>query len=256
MKISINIPTYRRAGGVTTFDILPGAHYWVHNFELNEYRIKYPDMILRVLPDEIRGNIASVRNYILTKTAEEDVSVQIDDDVSYLAYWEKQKIIKLNENQILAVIERNSLVAREWGARLWGINVSPDKQVYREYTPFSTISYVSGSFSCFLKGNELHYDERFPLKEDYDMTLQQLNRYRIVLRFNKFFYAKKSAENTGGCAMYRNISREMDQIADLQRKWGKRIVRIDSLDSSKSHSTVKIRKFDINPIIKVPIGGV
>jgi len=137
---------------------------------------------------------------------------------------------------------------------LWGINVNPDPQCYREYTPFSTLSYVSASFSCFLKGNELIYDERFSLKEDYDMTLQQLNVHRHILRFNKFFYEKKGAEQQGGCATYRNVEKELGQIKMLQKKWGDKFVKIDR--NERSHSSTQEKTFDINPVITVPIAGV
>jgi hypothetical protein len=66
---------------------------------------------------------------------------------------------------------------------------------------------------------------------------------------------KKGAEQKGGCAAYRNINREMDQIKKLQKKWGKKIIKVDD-GKSRSHNTDKKRSFDINPIVKIPIRGV
>jgi sensor c-di-GMP phosphodiesterase-like protein len=135
------------------------------------------------------------------------------------------------------------------------VNVSDDKQSYRENAPFSTVSYIGGPFQVFLKGNEIYYDERLPLKEDYDMTLQQLNKYRVVLRANKFFYSVKQSEQAGGCATYRNLEREKKQLEMLQKKWGKKIVRIDN--NNRSHNLKKEKtKIDYNPIIKPPIKGI
>ena len=94
------------------------------------------------------------------------------------------------------------------------------------------------------------------LKEDYDMTLQHLNRYRKVLRANKFWYDVKQVEQSGGCAVYRDVEREREQFVMLQRKWGEDIVREDSLNSSRSHQTKKKRTLDINPILHEPIKGV
>lgn len=255
MEISINVPTYRRAGMCDTFRLLPSADFWIHKFEVEEYRKAYPKMRTMVLPDRIKGNVARVRNYILDKTVGDDVSVQIDDDTSHLLYFEgKKKINVKKEAEIVKFIEKMSIVARDFGAKLWGVNVNPDKQNYREYTPFSTLSYISASFSCFLKGNELRYDERFSLKEDYDMTIQQINRYRRVFRVNKWAYQKKGAEQKGGCATYRNVRKEIGQIEALQRKWGGEIVKFDR--NNRSHSTTKRQTFDINPVIRVPISGV
>ncbi|WP_143435191.1 MULTISPECIES: hypothetical protein [Lactobacillus] len=101
----------------------------------------------------------------------------------------------------------------------------------------------------------MRYDERLPLKEDYDMTLQQLNKYRKVLRVNKFFYRVKQAENVGGCASYRNFEFEKEQLNALVNKWGSKIVRMDNADRSHNLKKEK-KKIDFNPIIKPPIKGV
>jgi len=47
------------------------------------------------------------------------------------------------------------------------------------------------------------------------------------------------------------MSREMDQLKLLQKKWGKKIVKFDTTQRGK-----KIRTFDLNPIIKAPIKGI
>lgn len=57
----------------------------------------------------------------------------------------------------------------------------------------------------------------------------------------------KQAEQTGGCARYRTTEREMEQFKLLQKKWGEDVVRMDN--SSK-------RRFDFNPMLKVPLKGV
>ena len=54
--------------------------------------------------------------------------------------------------------------------------------------------------------------------------------------------------------MYRNLDREYKQLKLLQKKWGKRIVKLDWSD--KSHKSNKKKMLDINPIIKIPMKGV
>jgi hypothetical protein len=66
------------------------------------------------------------------------------------------------------------------------------------------------------------------------------------LRFNFAHYQVKQSEQAGGCAAYRNLDYEKSQFFDLQRKWGKDIIKMES--TSK-------RSFDYNPIMKVPIKG-
>lgn len=256
MRISINSPSYKRAGAVDTFRLLPGAWFWVHAFEADDYKKANKRIKIKILPDALRGNVAKVRNHILkTQMSKADVTVMVDDDTKSIGYFHNCKRIRLkNEYEIRLMIKKYTQLAKDLGVWLWGINVSTDKQNYREYTPFSMTSYISASFSCFLKGNKIFYDERFPLKEDYDMTAQQCNINRRVLRINRYYYYKKGAEQPGGCATYRNVAIEMDQIRLLQKKWGSRIVSFDF--NERNHLMKKKRNFDINPIIKIPIRGV
>ena len=137
MKIIVNVPTYKRAGMIETFDLLPKANYWVHEFEVDNYRQAHKGIRIKVLPDGLRGNVASVRNHILNQTGNADVSVQVDDDVNYIGYWENKQELRLDgEKDILDMIKVYSVMAKELGVFLWGMNVNADKQVYREYTPF------------------------------------------------------------------------------------------------------------------------
>ena len=227
----------------------------MHAFEINEYRNQHYGARFRPVPDGLRGNVAAVRNYILQHNREADVCVLCDDDVSQIFYFEANQRHKLDTQQhVEELIERGTVLCEQWGYVLWGIQCAPDKQCYREYTPFSTLSYVSASFSCFLKRNRLRYDERFSLKEDYDMHIQQCHVHRGVLRFNKYCYVKKGAGTVGGCSSYRNVDEELRQIQELQNKWGRDIVRMDR--GVQNHKSEKRKTFDINPIIKIPIKGV
>tara|TARA_R110000772_G_scaffold160106_2_gene271321 strand:- start:2979 stop:3260 length:282 start_codon:yes stop_codon:yes gene_type:complete len=93
----------------------------------------------------------------------------------------------------------------------------------------------------------MYFDETMPLKEDYDFTIQVCNEERKILRFNQYSMNKDDHGNLGGCANYRTITREKEQLQLLQKKWGEKIVREDK--KSK-------QQYDINPIINVPIKGV
>lgn len=256
MKISVCCPSYKRYY-VETLEYLPFCKVYVDGKEYDNYKKNNPEANLIKCEDGIQGNLCRVRNYILEKEFElgMDIVLIIDDDLSGLFYWEKNQSRLLESEMFLGFIEKYSILARDIGAYFWGVNVNQDRQVYREYSPFSTTSYIGGPFQCFLKGNGLRYDERLMLKEDYDMTLQQLNKYRVVFRVNKYFYIAKQSKQRGGCASYRSIEKEMEQLEMLRKKWGSKIVKIDS--SNRSHNLKKKKKkIDYNPIIHVPIKGI
>lgn len=259
MKVAVCCPSYKRNevksfrffGDILSVYVCESEYprYLEHNkgFEKNFVAV----------PLGVQGNVARIRNYILNDCFEKgyDVCCIVDDDMAYIGYYEQLKLHKLEKDEIIPFIEKYSLVCKEFGFMMWGVNLNSDPQCYREYTPFSTTSVVLGPFSCYLKGNECRYDENLPLKEDYDISLQNLNKYRGILRVNKYHYSCEQSTNAGGCAAYRNIEREKSQLELLQKKWGKKIVKVDTGD--RSHSSGKVRKsIDYNPVVKSPIKGV
>lgn len=261
MKISVCCPSYKRPK-VETLDYLPFTKVYVDNKEYNDY-IKenkgFEKNIIKV-PDGIQGNLCRIRNYILDEEFKNgaDVCLIIDDDLKGIYLWQGDKKnpykkVKIEKENFLNFIEKYSLLCEEFGFKFWGLNCNADALSYRQYSPFSTVSYIGGPFQCFLK-NDLRYDEKLPLKEDYDMTLQQCNKYRGCLRLNFGFYNCKQSKQAGGCATYRNYEKESEQLNLLQKKWGKKIVKIDKTKNNNQKKESKI--LDYNPIIKIPIKGI
>ena len=261
MKISVNCPSYKRPK-VETLDYLPFCKVWVDNKEYNNYikaNPRHKENIISV-PDGIQGNVCRIRNYILDKEFEKGIDVVciIDDDMKGIYYFENEngkaynkKIV--NQDEFIQFLEKYSVMCEELGFKLWGVNLNQDALSYRQYSPFSTNSVILGPFSCHLKNN-IRYDVNLPLKEDYDLAIQHLNKYRGILRINKFHYNCKQSKQAGGCATYRNYQREEEQLKLLQKKWGKKIVKIDKVENS---NTKKVKKeLDYNPIINIPIKGI
>ena len=235
-------PSYKRPKGTTTQENYPFVKYVVAEFEAEDYLKEGLDCW--IVPDSAQGNLCRVRNYILDH-ADTDKIVMVDDDMTGLARWENQKPNRLNPGEFQEFCEMGFQVADDLNIKYWGVNLLNDKGAYREYTPFSFKSYIGGPFQAF-NNLDLRYDEELPLKEDYDLSLQVLNKYRKTLRFNAYHYLVKQHTNVGGCADYRTIQYEKEQMAALVRKWGSKIVKQD----------FSAKGYDINPIIKVPIGGV
>ena len=238
-------PSFKRANGVLTHKILPDVIYAVHEFEQDEYISRGFNVL--VMPDDIRGNIARVRNWIKRHYEKDhDELIIIDDDIKSFLFWEGLKQVRLEGDSLIEHFESMFILAKDWGVSVFGVNPATDKGSYREYTPFCTTSYVSGSFNGLINC-PMYFDETMPLKEDYDFTIQVCNEERKILRFNQYSMNKDDHGNLGGCANYRTITREKEQLQLLQKKWGEKIVREDK--KSK-------QQYDINPIINVPIKGV
>ena len=254
-KISVCIPSYKRPF-VETLKYIPFAKVYIDGKEEEDYKKSNPKGTeFVVMPEGVQGNISRVRNYILDNEFGNgiDAVMMVDDDMKGIYYFEDDKDVLLKTEDIKNFIYKYSVMAIDLGVHYWGVNLNPDRQNYREFNPFSFLNFVGGPLSVFVNDGGLRYDERLPLKEDYDMTLQQLNKHRGVLRVNKFHYVVKQSTNKGGCATYRSIEREKQQLKALQDKWGTDIVRNDTYNRSDG----KVRVYeDYNPIIKVPIKGV
>ena len=247
MKIKIIAPSYKRPEKSITQITYPSVKLVVKESEAEEYRKNGNDII--VCPDNAQGNISRVRNWILDNLFDDDTDciIIVDDDCKAISRWENQKNTKFNENELIDFCAKKSLLCKELGFKLWGLNTVMDKGAYREYTPFSFIQFIGCPFHGHIKGTKLRYDEELPLKEDYDFTLQNIRKYGGCLRVNFANYNVKQSEQIGGCADYRNLAYEKEQFFALQKKWGKDIIKKDK--GSK-------RSFDYNPIMKVPIKGV
>ena len=248
--IQILSPSYKRHDRCFTHQILPSLKYVVCESQAEEYEKR--GLPLLVCPDSAQGNISRIRNWILDNMQTEKL-LMIDDDMKYIGIWKGNKHKKLNSEETEDFIRSGFQLAEEFDVKYWGINIIADKGAYREYTPFSLRSVILGPFGGFFRDFEPRCEERLALKEDYDLSIQALNKYRKILRINFAHYVCKQHTNIGGCATYRTIEKEMHLNKLLEQKWGSKIVKTDAGNrkNQKRETT-----FDINPIIKIPIGGV
>lgn len=248
MKVEILSPSYRRPEIATTQEYLPSCIYVVAQSEKRQYE-KHGRKVIAV-PNRVQGNVCRVRNWILDRF---NPVLILDDDIRRFGRWNKQQNQKLDTDEAMEFIEQAFNLARQLGARMWGMNLLSDKGAYLEYTPFAFRSVVLGPVQGFVN-MDLRYDETLPLKEDYDLSLQVLNKYRRTLRFNYMHYICSHHSNVGGCAAYRTMDRERKQFELLQKKWGSKIVRIDNQGNQVNQK--KLTNWDINPVVRVPIHGV
>lgn len=262
-EIAICCPSYKRPY-VETLKYLPFCKVYVAPEEYEnylEFNPKHKDNIVKC-PKGIQGNVSRIRNYILDTEFENgaDIVCIVDDDLKAIEHFEMSEDktyayekVKVKTEEFVDFIYRYSMLCYQWGFKMWGVNINSDTMSFRHYTPFSTNSVVLGVFGCFLKGMECRYDEALPLKEDYDLFIQNCNKYRGVLRLNGYHYNCRP-EQKGGCAIYRNMEKEKEQFELLQKKWGSNIVRLDT--SNKGRSKKNRKYIDYNPIIKISIKGI
>lgn len=266
MNIAFASPSYKRARRCTTNKYLPMTRLYVDEKEAEAYRQANETGEIVACPEGVQGNLPRVRNYILDTEFGNgaDVVVMMDDDIESISVFRPKgefgyDLLKLDAEGVLELVEYGSTLCKEWGFGMWGVNLTDDKLLYKHFKPFTTNRAAVGQFMVFVE-NELRFDESLPLKEDYDMSLQQLNRYRGVLRLN-FAHVKADMGNmAGGTSVRRNFEREHEQFVRFRRKWGSAIVTGASTTRGQGSGSMKggyLGGWDFShPTINVPIKGV
>src|SRR3990167_2092138 len=218
--MQVCIPSYKRGKDCKTTDWIKSAKLFVHKFEAAEYRTSYQNEVVEI-PDEIGGKgMATIRNFIKNYCHEngDDRVLMLDDDIEKFGYFENNEWNVVDEAEFLLFAENAYLMCDELGTKLWGVNVCWDKRFYHENLPMSFGNVVLGPCFGVTWDGGLNFDERLGLKEDYDYSIQCLNKFRKILRFNKYFYVMKHMFSVGGCRGYRNMEREIEQARLLQNK--------------------------------------
>jgi len=236
--VKIFIPSYKRAGKVKTRETIGGGILAVHESEAKEYDEKEGGEIF-FIPDELKGNIAKVRNFILDFADDDDV-VMMDDDIGEIGLHEKLEQKKMSPDKIMHFLKEGFRMAKELGVTLWGVNLQSDPKFYREYSPLSLLAPILGTLCCHVKPN-IRYDETLFLNEDYDFFLKTIKKHRKTLRFNKYYYIADHLKSSGGCGAYRLKDFEIEQGEKMQCRWGSKVFKFNINKSTNGRINVPIK---------------
>jgi hypothetical protein len=256
-KIQILIPSYKRAGQLFGYNYFKGARYVISKSQEKDY-LQYCDPErLVIMPDEFEGNLAVKRNWILDNF--QKPLLMLDDDIDCLMMCEGRHVVKGKEHekatekikmtpeQAMMMVEMGFNLAHEFGCVFWGINFNTDGRNYQQYKPFSLTSIILGPFQGHVD-HSMRYDERFPVKHDYDFCLQVMQTHHKALRMNKFSYRCEHGDNSGGIVSMRSMEYEMKYCREIEKKWGRSIIKYPMQPKSMKHL--------LNGNVRIPVAGV
>jgi len=256
MKINFVIPSFNRASKeqLLGLDYFEEAVFVVPESQRDGY--------LKAVGDAKRvvcclgssdGNIGRKRNWILENF--DTPLVMIDDDVKCMAILNGRvkkegfyqfEPIEWGVYRLLA--ERMFVLSSEWGCKLWGCAVNEDNRAYKEFLPFSLTRMVLAPHHAH-NAHGLKYDEAMGTKDDYDMAIQQCNRYKKILRVNFLCYLKdRSSRNGGGLVGGRTMESETRDCLRIMEKWGTDIIKYKIPPKTKGDV--------LNGRVNIPIKGV
>jgi TET-Associated Glycosyltransferase len=171
------------------------------------------------------GNLVDSRNQaIKIAHSKQQDCIMIEDDLEkiQLARTKNNKDnVDISVKDAIDLMYRASAELRF--AYLIGVAPTANAFYFDPLKPYSLVHFIVGSLIIVRYGAELYFDKQFKLKEDYDYTLQHIQKFGCVLRCNQILAYFKHYGNKGGAVDYRSDDLEQDMIQALKQKWGPNI---------------------------------
>lgn len=257
-EVTIAIPSYKRPDSVPAYDYFKDSLIVIPESQKDLYVKYYEHTRIITIPDEFDGDQPRKRNWILRNMPRP--LLMVDDDVSHIVTTEgiydengkftgrAQQMKRLTPEEAYALIIHGFNLANEWGCVFWGINVNTDGRNYQQYKPFSLTKIILGPFQGHLEHPVLN-DERMGSKDDYDFSLQMLQKYGKILRLNKYAYNCKHGDNKGGIVSLRTMDYEKKCCEAIMKKWGRAVIYYDTVNPKKYTDL-------LNGQVHIPLRGV
>jgi hypothetical protein len=166
------------------------------------------------------GSLMQSRNAALNMAfSENKICVQLSDDLKKVT-TNKNFSLKKQVDADFAIQELVNLFEKVNGVYLMGI--PPTSNDFFAKSLISKNTFCIGDM-LFIKPNDLRFDTALTLKEDYDYTLQHLDKYKNCFRYQKYIFEFEHYKNKGGAVDYRTEEEEQKNIKILFAKWGNKI---------------------------------
>jgi len=213
LKISVFIPSYRRAGKVKTSNLFDEDDYTVvvRQSEEQEYRDYHKNVIS--FPDEEIDTLGKTRQKILDY-AEGNV-LQVDDDVKKFVALNEESARTLSKEETYAFIADTFQIVEDLGLSLWSLAPTPD---VRKYSREFLFKGIVGTCMGFV-GRKHRYDPKIRKKVDTDFFLQCMLYDRIIIIPNYFGVVPKMDLNKGGDNTNKNSVALYDAVESIKNKW-------------------------------------
>lgn len=231
----IAIPSKSRPYKSKSKELLKNGVLFVPNCEMEQYLKFYDKNQVIGVPDDIKG-ITKTRNWIL-KNSNERYVVFVDDDLKNCGYWYsengKRKLKKItNGEEVENEFQKLFEITEELELKIWGLKTEGSKLSQHDEKPFIFLTYITASCMGIINDGELYFDERFKVKEDYEIGLRAIEKYGGVLGCRYFHWENEHWKTEGGCADYRDDGMEKEAIMMLKDMYPK-YVRMANRKNSK-----------------------
>jgi len=222
----IAIPSKGRAGNVPSAALLPDPVLYVPAAEAEDY--ERDGLTVVAVPNEIKG-ITPTRNYILESTDDRHV-VMVDDDVKHAGWVEL--LPHTARHRTLTPYQFGKQFAQAFDVceglcwKVWGAKTESAPRSVYPWKPFVFRTYVTASCMGIINDGSYRFDERFTVKEDYEIGLRHIREFGGVLGVRYWYWENGHWTDDGGCKAYRTHDVEERCIALLMQMYPGMVRRI------------------------------
>ena len=221
--LKIVIPSYKRADRVLSKRLFERPIICVCESEREEYERFNPECEILTHPDSVRGLVAK-RNWIAENIGD---CFMVDDDVVGLhkiSVSTNEKSYYLNKQETYDSIQRLYRLAILLDVHLFGYGKNKRPCFYSEKSWYALNIPITGCAYGIRKSKNIHWDERFTLKEDYLISSTIMFRERKILTCLALtFEQRDTGVNMGGLSEYRNKDEIKRNILLLRKFFGESI---------------------------------
>jgi glycosyltransferase involved in cell wall biosynthesis len=224
----IAIPSKGRPMDVKSTKVLASAVLFVPEAEVPGYRKGNPKTQIVGVPARVRG-ITATRNWILDNAKDRWV-VMADDDLLAQGYVKLHahngEVRKLTEAEWIGEIVKLFEITEQMKMRIWGVATQAALRAVYPWKPILFRSYVTASFMGIVNDGRTRFDERFIVKEDYELNLRCIKEDGGIVAARYLFWQNTHWTDPGGCANYRTQKIELACIKLLKKLYPGMIRRV------------------------------
>jgi len=198
-------------------ELVGQATWYVGAGESDEYRINGARHVFE------GGGLIESRNMALDHAGQNDyICVQLSDDLTRLRLWrgkeEKPEPIDFKKAlaTVLKAMQRTGFIETRPPVYLGGAAVTDN--AFFSSGGIKNEGFILGDFMV-IRPSKIRFDSNLRLKEDYDFTLQHLQKFGKVARVESILPSFAHRKNKGGAVAYRTSALEKEAIAYLMKKW-------------------------------------
>lgn len=229
MKYKIVIPSLGRPDVAAKHPLLSRAILAVHKDEEAQYRRTCSKALgIVAYPPEFIG-LPKTRNWIVdnVREANDDFMVQVDDDLDYVRFDMGFKLpFYRDPDKLEAILRHTARLALDAGTGLFGYSHAFNPRERVANNAFRFRSWIGGVIG--LVDPDLRFDPMCSLKEDVDICLETIVRYRFIVQDLRYVWMCAQWDMKGEASRFRTTASEMAALEYLRSKWGHGIVELAS----------------------------